>query len=107
MPDGTKLEKKWIAYVSLLAPNENLFNVALSTYDLTLALAVAQNSQMVTFYIKIMSSKPHYCKWWLYLITSFYLMLFFNLLPSDLVRRMFMPSNKLVLPSILLFHCIY
>ncbi|VBB31726.1 unnamed protein product [Acanthocheilonema viteae] len=46
LPDGTKLEKRWIAYVSLLAPNENLFNVALSTYDLSLALAVAQNSQM-------------------------------------------------------------
>uniref|UniRef100_A0A0R3RXY0 Elongator complex protein 1 n=1 Tax=Elaeophora elaphi TaxID=1147741 RepID=A0A0R3RXY0_9BILA len=46
LPDGAKLEKKWIAYVSLLAPNENLFNVSLSTYDLSLALAVAENSQM-------------------------------------------------------------
>ncbi|CAG9532078.1 unnamed protein product [Cercopithifilaria johnstoni] len=46
LPNGTKLEKKWIAYVSLFAPNENLFNVALSTYDLNLALAVAENSQM-------------------------------------------------------------
>uniref|UniRef100_A0A1I7VRA1 Elongator complex protein 1 n=1 Tax=Loa loa TaxID=7209 RepID=A0A1I7VRA1_LOALO len=46
LPNGTELEKKWIAYVSLLAPNENLFNVALSTYDLSLALAVAENSQM-------------------------------------------------------------
>ncbi|VDK82896.1 unnamed protein product [Litomosoides sigmodontis] len=50
LPGGGKLEKKWINYVSLLAPNENLFNVALSTYDLNLALAVAENSQMVRFY---------------------------------------------------------
>uniref|UniRef100_A0A8R1TX78 Elongator complex protein 1 n=1 Tax=Onchocerca volvulus TaxID=6282 RepID=A0A8R1TX78_ONCVO len=46
LSNGTELEKKWIAYVSLLVPNENLFNVALSTYDLNLALVVAQNSQM-------------------------------------------------------------
>ncbi|VDM09694.1 unnamed protein product, partial [Wuchereria bancrofti] len=49
LPHGTELEKKWIAYVSLLAPTENLFNVALSTYDLSLTLAVAENSQMVKF----------------------------------------------------------
>nr|CRZ25476.1 Bm638 [Brugia malayi] len=46
LPHGKELEKKWIAYVSLLAPTENLFNVALSTYDLNLTLAVAENSQM-------------------------------------------------------------
>ncbi|KAM3717585.1 Elongator complex protein [Dirofilaria immitis] len=46
LSNGMILEKEWIAYISLLAPNENLFSLALSTYDLSLAHAVAQNSQM-------------------------------------------------------------
>uniref|UniRef100_A0A915Q691 Elongator complex protein 1 n=1 Tax=Setaria digitata TaxID=48799 RepID=A0A915Q691_9BILA len=39
LPHGSKFENKWITFVSLLAPQENLFNAALSTYDLDLALA--------------------------------------------------------------------
>ncbi|VDN07535.1 unnamed protein product [Thelazia callipaeda] len=38
--------EEWISYVSLLAPNENLFKAALSTYDLNMALAVAEICQM-------------------------------------------------------------
>lgn len=45
--NGVEMEQKWIAFVSLLAPNEDLFKVALSTYDLGLAHAVVQNLQIV------------------------------------------------------------
>ncbi|VDN26204.1 unnamed protein product [Gongylonema pulchrum] len=62
--NGIELEKKWTAFVSMLAPAADLFRVALQTYDLNLALAVAQNLQMVTFFALCTTSHAwHIGKW--------------------------------------------